>query len=137
MTPKQVVLVKNSWARIVPIADQAAQLLYQKVFELEPPLQPLFTGDMTTQGRKIMSMIDTIVNSLDRIDAVTPAVEQLGEHHAEYGVRIKDYATLGRALLWALETLLGEAFTADVKEAWSTTYHELASAMHSAATVAA
>lgn len=137
MTPKQVILVKNSWARIVPIADKVAKLLYNKVFELDPPLQPLFTGNMLEQGRKIMHMIDATVNSLDKLDAILPAVEQLGERHAEYGVKDKDYDTLRAALLWTLETCLGETFTPEVKEAWSATYNELATAMRTAASVAA
>lgn len=137
MTPKHVMHVKNTWAKIVPISDKAMKLLYEKVFELDPPLQPLFTGDMTEQGRKIMSMIDTVINSLDRHNAVTPAVEEMGQRHLKYGVKDKDYDTLGTALLWTLETCLGKEFIPEIKEAWTYIYDELAHAMKSAATMAA
>jgi hemoglobin-like flavoprotein len=137
MTPEQVVLVKNSWALVTPIADKAAELFYGKLFELDPELKSLFTGDMTEQGRKLMNMINTAVNSLDRLEAIVPAVEQLGERHAGYGVKDEDYDTVGAALLWTLETGLGEAFTPEVKEAWTITYNVLASTMQSAAAKAA
>lgn len=137
MTPKQVILVKNSWAHVLPIADKVAKLFYEKAFELEPPLQSLFTGNITEQGHKLMQMIDTVVNSLDKLNAIMPAVDALGERHAEYGVKDKDYETFGIALLWALETYLGERFTAEVKQAWSNIYEELASTMRAAARVAA
>lgn len=137
MTPKQVVLVKNSWSLVTPIADQAAELFYGKLFELDPELRTLFTGDMLLQGRKLMQMITTAVNSLDKLEAVLPAVEQLGERHAEYGVSDKDYDTVGAALLWTLQAGLGEEFTPEVKEAWTLTYNTLAGIMKTAATEAA
>lgn len=137
MTPEHVIHVKNTWALIIPNADKFAKLLYNKVFELDPPLQPLFTGDMATQGRKLMSMIDTVVNSLDRHNAMVPSLHKLGERHAEYGVKNNDYDILGAALLLTLETCLGDEFTPEVKEAWTITYNELARAMKTATAVAA
>lgn len=137
MTPEQVVLVKNSWTLVTPIADKAAELFYGKLFELDPALESLFKGDMSEQGRKLMQMINTAVNSLERLEAIVPAVEQLGKRHADYGVKSKDYDTVGAALLWTLETGLNEAFTLEVKEAWTETYNTLARTMQSAAAIAA
>lgn len=134
MTPKQALLVKNSWALVTPIADQAAELFYGKLFELNPELQSLFKGNMIEQGRKLITMINTAVHSLDKLEAIIPAVEQLGERHAEYGVNAEDYDTVGTALLWTLESGLGEAFTPDVKEAWTAVYTVLADTMKAAAT---
>ena len=34
VTPEQVTLVKDSWSKVVPIADQAAALFYGKMFDL-------------------------------------------------------------------------------------------------------
>jgi hemoglobin-like flavoprotein len=133
MTPEQTVLVKNSWALVTPIADKAAELFYGKLFELDPALKPLFKGDMIEQGRKLMTMINTAVNGLDKLEAIVPAVEKLGVRHVAYGVKDKDYDTVGAALLWTLETGLGEAFTPDVKEAWTNVYNVLASTMKAAA----
>lgn len=137
MTPEQVVLVKNSWSQVTPIADTAAELFYGKLFELNPALKSLFKGDMTEQGRKLMQMISAAVNSLDKLETVLPAVEQMGERHAGYGVEDKDYDTVGTALLWTLETGLGDAFTPEVKEAWVLTYTALATVMKTAAAKAA
>lgn len=136
MTPEQAVLVKNSWAQVTPIADKAAELFYGKLFELDPSLRPLFKGDMTEQGRKLMTMISTAVNGLDKLNAIVPAVEQLGERHAGYGVKDKDYDTVGAALLWTLGAGLGDEFTPEVKQAWTVTYGVLANAMKSAAKAA-
>jgi len=137
MTPEQAVLVKNSWALVTPIADKAAELFYGKLFEMDPELKSLFKGDMTEQGRKLMAMINTAVNGLDKLEAIVPAVEKLGERHVDYGVKDKDYDTVGGALLWTLEAGLGDAFTPEVKEAWTVVYTVLANTMKSAAAKAA
>lgn len=133
MNVEQVELVKSSWAQVMPIADQAAGMFYGKLFELDPALKDLFKGDMKSQGQKLMAMINTAVNSLDKLDEVVPAVEALGERHVGYGVKDKDYDTVGEALIWTLATGLGDAFTDEVKEAWVGVYTLLADTMKGAA----
>ena len=130
MSPEQVELVKKSWESVKPISEQAAELFYGRLFELDPTLKPLFKGDMKEQGKKLMSTITLAVSSLSNLDAILPAVQNLGRKHSqEYGVPDSSYATVGEALLWTLEQGLGEAFTADVKTAWELTYTTLATAM--------
>lgn len=133
MTPQQISLVKTSWQKVLPISDKAAELFYGKLFEMDPTLEPLFSGDMTAQGRKLMLMINTAVNSLDRLDAIVPAVQGLGKRHVAYGVKDEHYDTVAGALLWTLEAGLGDAFTPDVKDAWVQTYTILATTMKDAA----
>lgn len=129
MTPEQVTLVKDSWKQVVPISEQAAELFYGRLFELDPELKPLFKGDMKEQGRKLMTMINTAVMSLDRLDSIVSAVQELGRRHVDYGVKDEHYDTVGAALLWTLGQGLGEGFTDDVEAAWATTYGTLASVM--------
>lgn len=133
MTPEQKVLVQQSFTKVVPIADQAAALFYQRLFSLDPALQPLFRGSMEEQGRKLMKMIGTAVNGLDDLDALVPAVQDLGRRHVGYGVEDSHYDTVGAALIWTLEQGLGDAFTNPVRDAWITVYGILASTMKDAA----
>ena len=137
MTPEQAILVKSSWEKVLPISDQAAQLFYGRLFELDPDLRSLFKGDMQEQGRKLMRMISTAVAALDRLEAIVPAVQQLGVRHVGYGVKDEHYDTVGAALLWTLQQGLGDGFTAEVKEAWTSVYGVLAGTMKSAAAEAA
>lgn len=129
MTPSDITLVKDSFRKIVPIADQAAALFYARLFELDPSLRPMFRGDMREQGRKLMAMIATAVAALERLDDIVPAVRQLGVRHVAYGVQEDHYATVGAALLWTLEKGLGSEFTPAVRSAWTTTYTLLANTM--------
>ncbi|MBZ2170047.1 globin family protein [Marinobacter sp. F4216] len=133
MNAQQITLVQESFAKVAPIADQAAAMFYSKLFEMDPQLKPLFKGDMTEQGQKLMKMIGVAVNSLGRLDDIVPAVQQLGVRHVGYGVKDADYDTVGGALLWTLEQGLGDDFTPECKEAWTQTYTVLASTMKDSA----
>ena len=133
MTPEQITLVITSWEKVKPISEQAAELFYGKLFELDPSLKSLFSGDMKEQGRKLMAMINTAVNGLKNLDAIVPAVQDLGRRHVGYGVKDEHYDTVAAALLWTLEQGLGDAFTAEVKQAWTDTYVLLATTMKDAA----
>ena len=129
MTPDKIYLVQDSWELVKPISDQAAELFYAKLFELDPSLKPLFQGDMKEQGRKLMSTLNLAVTSLSTLETILPAVQDLGRRHVSYGVPDESYATVGEALLWTLEQGLGDAFTDKVKDAWVETYTTLSTVM--------
>ncbi len=131
-------LVQESWALVVPIADRAADLFYGRLFETAPETRSLFANaDMSEQGRKLMQMITVAVRGLDRLDEIAPAIEALGRRHAGYGVQDSHYEAVGSALLWTLETGLGEKFTPEVRAAWAETYDLLANVMRRSAAEAA
>jgi hemoglobin-like flavoprotein len=133
MTPHEITLVKNTWRKVLPIRDTAAELFYQKLFAMDPRLRPLFTGDMKAQGKKLMAMITAAVASLDDLESIVPAVQDLGRRHARYGVTEAHYDTVAGALIWTLDKGLGDAFTADVRQAWISAYTLLATTMKDAA----
>lgn len=122
MSPDQVIRVRDSFERVAPIADQAAALFYGHLFAADPSLRPMFRGDMTAQGTRLMEMIASAVALLDRPDSLLPVLRSLGARHAQYGVREAHYASVGAALLLTLEQGLAEAFTAETREAWEVLY---------------
>ena len=133
MTPEQKDLVKESWAKVEPIAEEAGEIFYNTLFEMDADLQSLFKGDIKEQAKKLMSMIGSAVGLLDDMDKLVPIVQKLGERHADYGVLAVDYDTVAAALLDTLQQGLGNDFTPEVKEAWTEVYGVLSSTMLDAA----
>ena len=82
-------------------------------------------------------MITAAVNGVNDLDALVPAVQDLGGRHGGYGVTGAHYGSVASALLWTLEQGLGEAFTDEVKTACTETYMLLAGVMQDAAAKAA
>jgi hemoglobin-like flavoprotein len=133
VTPRQETLIRESWARVAPIADTAATIFYDRLFELDPSLRSMFSRtDMASQRRNLMQTLGVVVASVDRLDKIVPAVEALGRRHAGYGVQAAHFETVGQALLDTLGIGLGEGFTAEAREAWTTAFGILAGAMQSA-----
>jgi len=129
MTPNQIRLIQESFAKVAPISEQAAALFYGRLFEIAPQVQPLFRGDMKEQGRKLMATLATVANGLSDLPSILPAASALAKRHVAYGVKADDYAPVGDALLWTLERGLGAQWTPDVKAAWATAYAVLAEYM--------
>lgn len=129
MTPEQVKLVQQSFAKVAPIADQAAVIFYDRLFEIAPAVKTLFPTDMTEQRRKLMATLAIVVNGLSNLESILPAASSLATRHVAYGAKPEHYPVVGSALLWTLEKGLGEAWTKDVADAWTAAYATLSGFM--------
>ena len=121
--------VRESFAKVELIAEAAAKMFYDRLFEIDPSAQALFSGDIAPLGRRLMAMIAAAVGGLDVLAGLIPVVEELGARHQGYGVTEAHYGSVADALLWALEQGLGDAFTPEVKIAWANVYTVLAEVM--------
>jgi nitric oxide dioxygenase len=133
MTPDQVKLVQQSFAKVAPISETAAGLFYDRLFEVAPSVKSMFPADMTEQRKKLMSMLAVVVNGLGNLESVLPAASALAIRHVSYGAKAEHYPVVGAALLWTLEKGLGEAWTPDVADAWAAAYGTLSGFMISEA----
>jgi methyl-accepting chemotaxis protein len=133
MTPEQISLIQQSWRKVVPIADQAAQIFYQNVFDKDPSLKALFSQDLTEQKQKLVAMLDTAVKLLDQPERLLSALQKLGARHVHYGAEAAHYVTVGSALLDTLASALGDEFSFTVRQAWTQLYQDISTAMIEAA----
>ena len=133
MTTDEITLLKSSFQKIGPIAEQATGLFYARLFELDPTLRDFFHGDMAEQGSKLLRMIGLTVNGVERRDQLAAAARQLGMRQASFHVKEKHYDTIGEALLWTLAKGLGADFTPETRAAWGRTYWQLAETMRAGA----
>jgi hemoglobin-like flavoprotein len=128
LSDAEKLLVTESFAKVAPISEKAAELFYNRLWEIDPSTKDLFKKtNMREQGRKLMQTLATAVGALHNLEAIIPVVEQLGRRHIAYGVKKEQYDTVGQALIWTLEQGLGADFTPEVKEAWTKVYTLLAS----------
>lgn len=129
MTPEQVRLVQQSFSKVAPISESAAELFYGRLFETAPEVKPLFRGDMKEQGRKLMATLAVVVNGLADLPAILPAASALAKKHVGYGVKAEHFGPVGAALLWTLERGLGPEWTPALATAWTEAYTLLSAYM--------
>ena len=133
MTLEQIKLVQDSFAKVAPISDKAAELFYGRLFEIAPQVRAMFPDDMTEQRKKLMATLAIVVNGLNNLDAILPAASALAKRHVSYGAEAAHYPVVGQALLWTLEQGLGPSWTPEVAAAWTSAYTTLSEFMISEA----
>ena len=133
MDKQQIKLVQDSFERIRNQRDEVAAIFYHNLFKLDPSLRPMFPSDMAVQRAKLMATLAFVVEGLDQLERLVPAVEALGVRHAQYGVEDRHYATVGATLLQTLRQGLGPALSSEAEAAWARAYGILADVMMNAA----
>ena len=129
ITDQQVRIMKDSWQFIVSQKIDAGTVFYDRLFVVAPGVRALFPDDMREQKKKLIGMLATVVNSLDKLDQIIDAVKSLGERHRGYGAAAEHYPVVGEVLLWTLAAALGEKWNDELQEAWATAYGLLSSVM--------
>lgn len=137
MTPEQVTLVQNSFAKVAPVADKAADMFYGRLFELAPQVRAMFPDELAPQKKKLMQALTLAVNSLTRPDQLMPVLRDMGARHVGYGAQEAHYDVVGAALIDTLDTALGADFDDATREAWVACYAIVAGEMKMAARRAA
>ena len=79
MTPDQIKLVQQSFAKVAPISEQAAVMFYDRLFEVAPSVKAMFPADMTEQRKKLMATLAVVVNGLSNLDIDPAGGERAGQ----------------------------------------------------------
>jgi hemoglobin-like flavoprotein len=134
LTPRQRLLIKQSFESIQEYSNSLTKLFYGRLFELQPKLRPMFKTNLEDQSRKLLDMLVVIVDALDDFDALRPRLAELGRKHVTYGVVPEHYQIVRTALVWAVGQALELEFDSDTKAAWNQMLGAVAAAMLEGAT---
>ncbi|CAJ0937160.1 unnamed protein product [Ranitomeya imitator] len=119
-------------------------MFVMRLFELQPELivhfhyhsvpfssvqECLTSTEFTEHIRKVMTVIDAAVQSLDALPSLEEYLISLGKKHHAIGIPLESFNTVGESLLFALESGLGDVFTSDTHDAWSGLYAIVVSTM--------
>jgi hemoglobin-like flavoprotein len=134
VSPESEQLVRQTWKQLEPVSNTMVATFYTRLFESNPNARALFgSTDMVEQQRKFRGMLAEIVRAIDNPDLLINEVAASGRRHVGYGVSDRDYDDVGAALIWAIGSALGPAFTTEVQYAWREAYALLAAVMKRAA----
>ena len=119
MTSRQKQIICESFPLIREIAIPVSLLFYGRLFDLDPSLRRLFKIDMKEQSKKLVAMLDALVEGIDDWERIVPVMRKLGQRHVGYGVKEQHYDTLCSALVWAFGQALQPGFDDEVRAAWT------------------
>lgn len=129
MTERQILLIKNSWSQVVPLAHEAGILFYDQLFKIAPELKGMFKSDIQSQAKKLTAMLTFVVSKLQCLDEIIDQVKALADRHVDYGTNKEHFLWVGVALIRTLKLALQENWNSELEEAWGEAYNTLADAM--------
>ncbi len=119
LTAAQKRLIRESFLKVAPALDLVGQLFFLKLFRLDPAFRARFGNDPEKQGRKFMAAVKLGIIALNHDDGLAPIIKLLGVRQRQAGMKVRDYRTMAKAMIWTLERSLEKKFTAKTKDAWS------------------
>ncbi len=122
MTAEQVNTVRAGWNQMLPLALKFTDVLYEEFFAAEPQLRMLFENSMEVQHVKLVGAIASAMERLDDQEALKLSLRNLGARHTSYGVKLHHYQALKEAWMVALERMLGDGYTDELRGAWVAFY---------------
>ena len=129
--------LETSFDLIAPQGDELMDEFYGRLFAAAPAVRPLFPDDMRRQKTMLLGALVLLRKSLRDLDAIVPKLRELGARHVGYGARPEHYPVVGTALIAAMASIAGAAWTAEYEAAWSEAFEIVAGAMIEGAVAAA
>ncbi|WP_172296852.1 globin domain-containing protein [Pseudoruegeria sp. HB172150] len=124
----QKLRIRTGFANMKIATPQFAREFYARLFDLAPEVRPLFEDDITAQAVKLQKTLALVVQMLDNLEALVPALGDLGRRHAGYGAVEAHYGVVAQALLETLAEQVPNWSETDMA-AWSELYSIAAGAM--------
>lgn len=131
LSKEDIKLIQDSFGKLSDKYQETGDILYKHLFETSPGVTNIFKGDMSEQARTFMRMIKTVVEGLNNVHIIMPAVQSMGGRHVDYGVAPEQYSDFKKSLMYAFDKVLGKDFDDKTKDAWSRLYDVLQDLMKS------
>jgi nitric oxide dioxygenase len=129
LTDAQRALVKAS----VPVLQEhgvaITKLFYQNMLGAHNELHEIFNNANQVHLEQPKALANAVLAYAQNIDDLTPlgpAVELIAGKHASLFVRPEQYAIVGKHLIGAIATVLGDACTPELADTWTRAYWMLA-----------
>lgn len=131
LSPETINIIKST----VPVLEQHGKTIttvfYKNMFREHPELLHIFNHANQSQGRQQTALANTVyaaAANIDHLEAIIPAVIQIGHKHRSLGIEPEHYPIVGFHLLGAIKEVLGDAATPDIIAAWGEAYGVIADA---------
>lgn len=119
-----------SFAAIAPDGKRLVERFYEELFERHPAVMPLFEGsDMKSQRAKLLAALKLIIANVRNMDALLPALQELGQRHQKYGAEPEHYIAVADVLIAVMAEIAGDQWTEQMQQAWRGALNAIAGIM--------
>ena len=122
--------LETSFDLVAPHGDELVERFYSDLFVAAPAVIPMFANtDMVRQRQMLLSALVLLRRSVRNLEAIVPALRQMGARHVAYGARSAHYPIVGAVLIGAMADVAGDAWTPEYTQAWSEAFELVAQTM--------
>lgn len=138
LSSQSALLVRSTLPAVVERGTEITSVFYDTMFAAHPDLLDVFNRGNQANGEQRQALAGAVVafaaHLVDGDDpsGFEPMTSRIAHKHASLGIRPEQYAIVGRYLLGAVDSVLGEAVTTSVHDAWAEVYWVFATALASA-----
>jgi len=134
LSPESEAVVAATAGVVAEHAEQITKVFYPAMFAAHPELLRVFNRANQAIGEQPKALAASVVAfAVQLIDPhapdFTPVMRRIAHKHVSLGIRAGEYTIVGRHLLDAVGTVLGDAVTPAVRAAWDEVYWLFATAL--------
>jgi len=122
LTPDQIALIEISFARVLRSKAELAGRVYERFFDLEPDVRPLFGDDLSQQRAKIMRALSFTVRAMSSDEDLARMADGLARSHRKFYLQPGQLEHMAEAILSAFGDCLGAAFTPAMQDSWQAAF---------------
>ncbi|RUT36224.1 NO-inducible flavohemoprotein [Paenibacillus zeisoli] len=132
MLDQQTIDIIKSTVPVLEVHGQdITKTFYQTMFRNHPELLNIFNHANQRQGKQSAALANAVYAAaahIDRLEEILPVVVQIAHKHRALGILPEHYPIVGQNLLAAIKTVLGDAATDEIIDAWGRAYGVIADA---------
>lgn len=132
MLDRQRKIVQSTVPVLQEHGETITRVFYRHLLEEHPELASMFNArDQSdgSQARRLAAAVLAYASNIDRLHMLESAITSIGRKHVSLNVRPEQYPIVGKHLLGAIKTVLGDAATPEILDAWAAAYAQLADIM--------
>lgn len=116
-------VLQDSFQQVLESTQDFSTIFYHTLLVGYPEVKPLFANTgMAEQRDHLLSSLQFVVANLRSAELIETTLKGLGVRHIRYGVLPAHYPLVGHSLIKTLAIIIGEAWTAEIKQAWLDAY---------------
>lgn len=119
LSEAEIEIIRSSAEKMVELNVAATNLFYSNLFAEVPEIRVLFPDEMFPQSEKLWASIVMVVESVDDLSEIVPALQGLGARHVGYGAEPGHYEVVSRVLIETIQSLMPNEWTDAHQATWT------------------
>jgi len=135
LSSESEILVRATLAAVAQHGADITAVFYDTMFAAHPELLDVFNRGNQANGDQRQALAASVVAFAEHLvdggapEGPKPVIGRIAHKHASLGIRPEQYEIVGRYLLEAVDSVLGDAITTEVHAAWDEVYWLFAAAL--------